>query len=716
MSQSRILIAAYNNGFGRALASMLGPQAHEPTFVMTGSDALEHLQGGGADLCFMQDRLADLSGLDVCEQFCKEPSPHKTPIVVFSHRAEVESLAREKGASAFLGLPCQPQQLGVLVRQLRREKVVLLVDDSRVIHTIVEEVLKGAGFEVLHAFDAEEGLQKVLESMPDLIISDIEMPGMDGFEFCQRVKEGESTEHIPVILHSTRGSGLDIDKGFDAGANDYLTKPIDPDEFLSRVQQVIGGDEDQARERILVVDDSKTIRNFMSQGLSQQGFEVTTAANGREGLAAAIQKRPDLVVTDLEMPVMTGRELTRELRKHELLKDTPVIMLTASGAARDRIKGKHAGVDAYLAKPFPPDKLVVLVEKLVAERKLLAERGDLQNRNQFIREVFGRYMTEDVVKTLLESSGGLQLGGERRKVTILMSDLRGFSSISERMAPEEVVSMLNIYLEAMTNAIVKRGGTIDEFIGDAILTIFGAPIAKEDDAMRAVACALEMQLAMDRVNEHNRKSGFPELEMGIGISTGEVVVGNIGSKKRAKYGIVGSHVNMTARIESYTVGGQILISEATLEETSEIVKSGRQRQIEPKGAKKPLTIYEVTGMGEPYNIFLPGDSEELTRLATKIPLEFTVLEEKFAGRTRFEGTIEELSVKNATISTAELPAVLSNLKMEVGGGGNGDAYKDVYGKVMETLPDGTRFQLRFTSVPKEAAAFLESVLAESRKA
>jgi adenylate cyclase len=325
-------------------------------------------------------------------------------------------------------------------------------------------------------------------------------------------------------------------------------------------------------------------------------------------------------------------------------------------------------------------------------------------------------MTDDVVKTLLESSGGLQLGGERRKVTILMSDLRGFSSISERMAPEEVVSMLNIYLEAMTNAIVKRGGTIDEFIGDAILTIFGAPIAKEDDAMRAVACALEMQLAMDRVNEHNRKSGFPELEMGIGINTGDVVVGNIGSKKRAKYGIVGSHVNTTARIESYTVGGQILMSAATLEETSEIVKIGRQMQIEPKGAKKPMTIYEVTGMGEPYNISLPGDSDELIRLATKIPLEFTVLEEKFAGRTRFEGTLEELSVKNATISATELPAVLSNLKMEVGRGGNGEVYKDVYGKVMETLPDGARFQLRFTSVPKEAAAFFESVLAENRKA
>ena len=187
---------------------------------------------------------------------------------------------------------------------------------------------------------------------------------------------------------------------------------------------------------------------------------------------------------------------------------------------------------------------------------MLAESNtELQKRNQVIREIFGRYLTDEVVANLLESTEGLKLGGEKRKVTILMSDLRGFTSIAEKVQPEQVVSLLNTYLEAMTNVIRKYEGTIDEFIGDGILVIFGALIGHADDAQRAVACAVEIQLVMEAINEHNRASGLPQIEMGIGLNTGEVVVGNIVSLERAKYGMVGSHVNLTARIESYTVGG-----------------------------------------------------------------------------------------------------------------------------------------------------------------
>ena len=709
MPQRRILIAAEITAFGHALSAM--HDHDQPKLVTSGTDALAALQQEGFDLALLQDCLPGISGLEVCEQFSKDPSPQTSSLIVFSHRAEIQQVALDKGASGFLKLPCTAQQLRKVIGTSDKKRTILLVDDSRVIHKIVEEILKDEGYELLHAFDGEEGFRKVLEFIPDLIISDIDMPGVNGYEFCQQVKETGITEHIPVIMQSARGAGLDIDKGFDVGANDYLTKPVNPDELLSRIQQILKTDEQKARERILVVDDSKTIRNFMTQGLEQQGFAVTTAANGREGLAAAIEKKPDLVVTDLEMPIMNGREFTRELRKNELLEKVPVVMLTASGSERDRIKGEHAGVSAYLSKPFPPDKLVVLVEKLIAERKLLVERGELQNRNQFIREVFGRYMTDDVVTTLLDSSDGLKLGGERRRLTILMSDIRGFTSISEGMPPEKVVSMLNNYLEAMTGVIVKRGGTINNLMGDGILTIFGAPIGKEDDALRAVVCAVEMQLAMTEVNKYNRENGFPEFEMGIGINTGEVVVGNIGSKKYAQYGVIGSHVNMAARIESYTVGGQVLLSEETVKEVSQSVQLGQQMQIEPKGSAKPLTIYEVTGVNTPYNIALPSESEELQCLEMDVPIEYSILEEKVAGRTIFAGRIVALSTKNALVSCQKPPAVLENLKIQVLDAAGGTTFKDVYGKVV-TGPreDGEPFRLRFTSMPAGAAAFFGSLV------
>ncbi|MFM6155454.1 MAG: CHASE2 domain-containing protein, partial [Sphaerospermopsis kisseleviana] len=149
-----------------------------------------------------------------------------------------------------------------------------------------------------------------------------------------------------------------------------------------------------------------------------------------------------------------------------------------------------------------------------------------------MQRTFGRYLTDEVVNNLLANPAALNLGGERRKVTVLVSDLRGFSSISEEFSPEDVVKILNLYLEEMTEIIHKYKGTINDFMGDGILVMFGAPISRENDSQRAIACAIAMQLAMDKVNKRNQEINLPILEMGIGINTGEVVAGNIGSQKR----------------------------------------------------------------------------------------------------------------------------------------------------------------------------------------
>ncbi|OUL20942.1 adenylate/guanylate cyclase domain-containing protein [Nostoc sp. 106C] len=200
-----------------------------------------------------------------------------------------------------------------------------------------------------------------------------------------------------------------------------------------------------------------------------------------------------------------------------------------------------------------------------------------------IRKTFGRYLTNEVVANLLENPDGLKLGGERRKITILTSDLRGFTAISERLPAEEVIKIINLYLGYMADAIAQYQGTIDEFMGDGILVLFGAPTAREDDAIRAIACAVAMQLAMEPVNETMQQLGLPLLEMGIGINSGEVVVGNIGSEKRSKYGIVGGQVNLTYRIESYSLGGQILISESTFKEVGSLLRIDEQKTVQPKG-------------------------------------------------------------------------------------------------------------------------------------
>lgn len=239
-----------------------------------------------------------------------------------------------------------------------------------------------------------------------------------------------------------------------------------------------------------------------------------------------------------------------------------------------------------------------------AERE--AERVEVRNR--FIRETFGRYLSDEVVTTLLESPTGLEIGGEKRKVTMMMADLRGFTSLSERLPPELVVNIINLYLATMVKIIKRYEGTIDEFIGDAIFVLFGAPVQHSNDAQRAVACAIAMQLAMVSVNQQNRENGWPEIEMGIGINTGQVVLGNIGSPDRLKYGVVGSHVNLTSRIQSSTTGGQILVSEATRRELESMFVLGETLELNVKGIEQPVTVSEVLGPDGPQLFLLRSHS------------------------------------------------------------------------------------------------------------
>ena len=274
-------------------------------------------------------------------------------------------------------------------------------------------------------------------------------------------------------------------------------------------------------------------------------------------------------------------------------------------------------------------------KRVEAELKRLAEQVELRNR--FIRETFGRYLTDEVVDTVLESPSGLQMGGEKRKLTMMMTDLRGFTSLSERLPADRVVKLLNRYLATMVPIIKHYQGTIDEFIGDAIFVLFGAPVWHEDDAERAVACALAMQIAMDEVNKENRKEDLPEVEMGIGIHTGQVVLGNIGSAERMKYGVVGSNVNLTSRIQACTTGGQILVSETTRQEVGNKLRIGKQMEVRAKGVEHAVILFEALGVGGQHKLSLGEAVDTLVELEEEIPLLYEVVESEPGRWSAVEG-------------------------------------------------------------------------------
>jgi PAS domain S-box-containing protein len=348
------------------------------------------------------------------------------------------------------------------------------------------------------------------------------------------------------------------------------------------------------------------------------------------------------------------------------------------------------------------------------ESELQRVAGDVERRNRFIRETFGRYLTDEVVDTLLESPASLHIGGEKRKVTMMMADLRGFTSLSERLAPKWVVTILNRYLSTMVKVIKQYGGTIDEFIGDAIFVLFGAPVWRDDDAQRAVACAVAMQLAMTSVNEQNKEEDLPDLELGIGIHTGQVVVGNIGSLERMKYGVVGSHVNLTSRIQSCTTGGQILVSEATRREVGPMLKIGKQMEVRAKGFEQPITVSEVVGIGGPHKLSLVQARETLVALTEEIPVSYFLAEGSQLSGEMFKGSLTKLSSKRAEVRLESPVPIFSNLEMLLTGSEGKRVNGSLQCKVAGAVADSNkRFLVHFTSMSPAVETFIRDLVGKA---
>jgi len=334
--------------------------------------------------------------------------------------------------------------------------------------------------------------------------------------------------------------------------------------------------------------------------------------------------------------------------------------------------------------------------------------GGLRQRD-FIRNAFGRYVSPEVAKTLLESPEGLRLGGHKREVTVLMSDLRGYTRFAEHGDPALVMEVLNDYLGRMADLIIEHGGTINEFIGDAVFAVFGAPLDHKDHAERAAAAALAMQNAMVQINRYNVASGRPLFEMGIGVHTGEVVVGNIGSEQRAKYAVVGAAVNLAARVEGCTVGGQIFVTAQTLEQICDLAEVAKPVSVQLKGIEEPVALYELRGLHGRFAQRL-ANAEDLLVDVT-LPLRGWVMEDKrLAGE--FAGTVHRLSARSLdTRLDAQLP-VLTNVKLRLRNLRSEQESGDIYGKVVEvkTEPDGQTVRIRITSVDAADQKLIDTLL------
>jgi adenylate cyclase len=244
---------------------------------------------------------------------------------------------------------------------------------------------------------------------------------------------------------------------------------------------------------------------------------------------------------------------------------------------------------------FSPDHLE-LIGAVAAQTAVTVETVKAHKRlarEEVARANYSRFMPEYVVKQLLNNPDSFRLGGANQKITVLFADIRGFSALSERENPEKIVGLLNRYFSAMSEIIFEHGGTLDKYIGDGLMALFGAPTATPEDPLNAVKAAVAMQKRLLKLNEELRVDGFSPISVGIGLHTGEATVGYIGSDKRSEYTAIGDTVNLASRLESNAGGGQIFISEATAAACPNSLPIKAQEPMTVKNRVQPVNLFEV---------------------------------------------------------------------------------------------------------------------------
>jgi adenylate cyclase len=347
----------------------------------------------------------------------------------------------------------------------------------------------------------------------------------------------------------------------------------------------------EGKHRVMVVDDSPLACAFVQEGLETLGYEVVVFDDPYKALEQVSKVQPAIVLTDLDMPGLDGVELCRRL-KDGPARQVPVIVLTANDGETERVQGLRAGADDYVNKSASMNELSARIESV------MRRTGETER----MRKLFARYTSDAVVEEILKSPDTVVLTGEKREVTVLFADIRNFTGLAESLPPEQVVGVLNQVLGRLSDAVLTAGGTLDKFLGDGLMAVWGAPVHRSDDALRALQSSKMMMAAMEELRGQAEAefAARPEdgrplvLELGIGINSGVVVAGNIGGAMRTEYTCIGDAVNVAARLCALAGPGEILVGERT----HELVQGGELSfedlpPVKLKGKQQPVPLYRA---------------------------------------------------------------------------------------------------------------------------
>lgn len=364
--------------------------------------------------------------------------------------------------------------------------------------------------------------------------------------------------------------------------------------------------------RILIADDNETNRCILVARLCAEGYETREAEDGERALAVARATAPDVVLLDVMMPKIDGFEVCRRLKGDTALGFLPIIMVTARSDSKDVVTGLDAGADEYLTKPIDHAALVARVRSMLRIKELHdrveSQAGELASWNRTLEQRvveqlaqierisrLKRFLSPQIAELILSSSPNDALASHRRQVAIAFCDLRGFTAFSEIAEPEEVMAVMREYHAALGSLVHQFEGTLERFLGDGLMIIFGDPIPCPDPCVRAVQMAVAMRGRLSELSNRWRRESH-ELGFGIGIAYGYATLGAIGFEGRSEYSAMGTVVNLAARLCAEARDGQILVDSkvrAAINERATVEPVG---ELTLKGLRRPIAAYNVLEM------------------------------------------------------------------------------------------------------------------------
>lgn len=367
--------------------------------------------------------------------------------------------------------------------------------------------------------------------------------------------------------------------------------------------------------RILVVDDTPANVHILQARLAANGYDIVTASDGEEALAAVRDAQPDLILLDVMMPKLDGFEVCRRLRADATLPFIPIILVTAKSDIKDVVAGLEAGGDEYLTKPVDQAALVARVKSMLRVKNLhdtvqgLAEERAEWNRTleRRVAEQVGqleqlgrlkRFFSPQLADLIVAGGADDPLKTHRREVTVVFLDLRGFTAFAETAEPEEVMGVLREYHAEMGKLILEHEGTLERFTGDGMMIFFNDPVTVADPAERAIRMALAMRDRVRHLSIGWRKRGH-DLVLGVGIAQGYATIGAIGFEGRWDYGAIGTVTNLAARLCGEAKGGQILVSSRVAGILEEVVGLEEVGTLTLKGFLKPVPVFNALELRTP---------------------------------------------------------------------------------------------------------------------